>query len=362
MLKKYITTILPIIIKYKIQLRILILIVTSILLFTTKISNFEIFNDNYVLLRKDDNEVYVPEGDIFTKVGNNYIYNLDNDASSNTILIKGYPKDKEHFEKLIYSIEENRRKRNFRKFGNNDIKNDMPSKNILFVLSEYPKLNYNTFFAVIEINFGEKISHVEYRPFSNPSCNLDLFNATIDNFPPQRYFSLDFLITNYSNNPNTIHLNLDYTRPTLKTLIFYLNTIRYVDSHELNTYYYILCNNMLKHIRLEHLLPFIISTAIYEIFDIKETQETFYFLLYLIFPLTFIFSLKEKGSKAIYRILLFNIVNFKMGIIYTFIIFIRNCIRSIIDCYNIYKNYNIYNGKEEIIIVSDEDNDDDNNK
>lgn len=133
------------------------------------------------------------------------------------------------------------------------------------IIITYKKPLYSKYFIVINLNFKNK-NFTKLYPLSNLQPNSDLLYISQYYFPVKLFLSKkEFLNFPDINYPNTININLNYSRKNIKLFLLYLKTLTFIDSFENGSYLYIPFSH--SKIDIMQVLSFCICIFVLEILE-----------------------------------------------------------------------------------------------
>ncbi|RVD91331.1 hypothetical protein TUBRATIS_22130 [Tubulinosema ratisbonensis] len=237
-------------------------------------------------------------------------FSLNNMSPNDTILILGKKEDEFYFEKLIHNIKNAK----------------VCTKNIKILLGEVNHTSLKClYFCILKINFSD-FNCTLIDPLRNWQPNSDLLFLTYDYFPPKQSLNLHFM-NEFPLNVNFIEINITPSTKDLRTFLLYLRALHNIHSHSLGNYYYIPFENY--HLSLLSLVPFLGCNFIFMLFsgfkrNMNISLKYFYPLIFYYFPFSFIFFITNDSIFNSYCSFIFVLFNFKIGLVYHFLIFLRN--------------------------------------
>jgi len=223
-----------------------------------------------------------------------------------TLRIQGRFEQKKHFYPLISTLKK------------------MEIKNINIIIDLNPSNKKCVYLFEIDLFFDNDICLWTY-PLKNYQPNSDLFLVAKEFLPSKINFNLiDLFFTNFPSNH--LEISLKNSHEDLKTFLKFMRAISFIRSHPYGIYFYIPLKN--SYIEAISFLPITLSIMIYYIFDwfclfysVSIIRIFIGTSLYFFCPLFSLFFLRRNEIQCF--ILIFMIFNFKFGIIYMSLCYLR---------------------------------------
>lgn len=306
-------------------IRIALLLLGSAM-FIPKISKDKIYTDESLERRSKPEIKYINSDledyfehkeipDYFTAENSEFVYDKNGDSPIHTILILGEKSQKVQASRLLSII----------------LQDLCLTKNVRVVLTDSTEdyQCYLFYFLVIRITFRDETA--QFYNFLKPiQCNSDVFFLTKKYFGLKLQFKLPFR-QRFETNVNQIHINLD--QQNLNDLFVFRQLFRAVSnlhSHAYGSYFYIPFNNF--HVDLIAFLPFIAVTFFISLLDsyskrgFSVSYEFLVSFLFLITPWAFVLTIFQNSAVNAFSIIFFISVNLPFGIIYCYLIYLKNLI------------------------------------
>lgn len=227
-----------------------------------------------------------------------------------TIIVYGRKKDMFFFVRLASSIKQMFCRR----------------KNVKIILSDsHYEMVTPSYFCEIHLDFGDK-AMVQNNFMRHLPPNSDFFFITSHFFVPRLHFNFYDILFNEFNyrNVNRVYITMERDIGSTKRFLTYLRSLFNMDSHLFGTYYYFTLGDF--YWGMESFGPFAFFTSFYYFVDIfcKPYQRRQpWILLYFISPLFSVFFFNEKGVCLSVNVVFFFIINFKVGIFFVLLAYLK---------------------------------------
>lgn len=245
-------------------------------------------------------------------------FSLNNRSPNATILIHGKKSDMGLFRILISSIKKSR----------------VVTKNLKVVLTddgEYKADNVQ-YFCIIKLSFSGCCC-TKLFPFQSQQPNSDLLLISKKHFPAKTCYR-PHLINRHPNNVNRLEISISTSKKDIADFLLFNRSLQNLHSYSLGTYFYVPFPTF--SVNLISLLPFVGVNIFYSVFSslhsrqIRFETQLIYALAYVYVPAFSVFFINRNHLTNACCILFFMFVNFKYGVLYTVLVFVKNVFYSVI--------------------------------
>ncbi|KCZ82323.1 hypothetical protein H312_00346 [Anncaliia algerae PRA339] len=246
----------------------------------------------------------------FTIVNNVKTVVLNNKSDNDTILIIGNEKDEKLLNRLITNLKLSK----------------VCTKNIKVILGEVELASLKSlYFCILKLTFGKNKCTI-IKPLRNYQPNSDLMFISYHYFPPKTSMEYSFL-NEYPLNVNYLEIVLSPSIEDSLTFLLFIRSLHNLHSHSLGNYYYVPFESF--NISLISFVPFLACNYVYMIFtSLSESMNisfsySFPFITYFSSVL-FILFITDDILYNSFCLLLFLVIDFRIGVMYCYLIFFKN--------------------------------------